>query len=156
MGIWSLLTVPVQQLVLAILAYRSLPIILQIALVVCPTLVLLAYLWLLVRQPKVGLILLPVGLLVGAYLIYLYPRANPKPQECVISGKYEASAKWTGLSGWERYWMEYHVPKEWRPADAIIRVRVCERDLYIVMKQGWVYVKGEGIKAKAIEPLTGR
>lgn len=121
--------------------------------------VLLGLIWLTSKQPKAGLILsgvilasaLGVGI-VGTKRVAPCP-ACPSP----FKGHTEVSSKWLPKQGtWNRYWMDRHIPKEWKPYQALVRVRVGEKDLYMVFGAGRVLVLGEDLNVKAVEPLTGQ
>lgn len=153
---FDLLGVPslLQQLGLAYLGYKSLPLLIQLALIVCPTLVVLASMWMAVRKPLVAAILLPAFLGIGVWIWWIYPvKVPPAP---LFKGTRSVSAGWAAREGWwGAYWTDRAIPNAWKPYEALIRIRIGKDDLYIVMKGGKILATGP-YDIRAMEPLAGK
>lgn len=149
--LFGLLPSIVGQLGLAYLGYKSLPLLIQLALIVCPTLLLLVAMWMTVRKPLAAAILLPIFAGVGFWVWWVYPRPVQPPPTKVQS----VSAAWaTRENWWDAYWTDRHLPKGWKPYEALIRVRIGKENLYVVFKGGRVFVTGP-FEIRAVEPLAG-
>lgn len=120
--------------------------------------VVLGLIWLTSRQPRAGLVLavMVLGAVVTAGVMSTRPAKAVKACPVPYRGHNEVSAKWMSPQGvWGRYWTDRHIPKEWKPYQALVRVRVGDNDLYMVFGAGRVLVVGEDLNVKAVEPLTG-
>ena len=124
----------------------------QAILAISALLIILGFIWLVSKQPHAGLGLVGILLVAAIYFSrsYIAQKPCPKPAEPPIG---EVSASWTHPSGWDRWWMDRSLPREWKPYNSLIRVRTGPGDLFIVFKGPLTYVKGPGVKA--IEPVTG-
>ena len=123
----------------------------QALLIVSILATLLGLMWLIARQPRAGLAFVGILVAVSLFVTLSYRKPCPKPPT-PFSGSPKVSSGWKVISKWDRYWADRHIPKAWKPYEALVRVRVGAHDLYIVFRQGQVYVLGEGLDVRVVEP----
>lgn len=142
------------QLGAAIIWWKTTGIILQIVTLVGVFAVILGFLWCLIRVPIPTLLLFGILVLGLVYVDRRHPNlvVRESPQ---IGGEYEVSSRWLER-GYGTYWTDRKLPKEWKPYEALIRIRIGREDMFIVLKEGRVYVLGINIHVKSVEPITGK
>ena len=135
-------------------AIQALSIIHQILLLVAGVLVVLGFFWLTAKQPRAALVILGVGIVTWGVFAW---SARPVAKSCPPPSTdiHSVSASWGVAGRWDRFWMDRHVPKAWKPYEAIARVRIGKDDLLVVHKGGRVLVIGP-FDVRAVEPLSGR
>ena len=143
------------QLGAAAIWWKTAGLILQIVTLVGVFSVILGVLWSLVRSSVPTLIFLGLLMVLLIYVDLRHPTLVPK-SESPPKGEWEVSARWRPAGSIGRYWVDRKIPKEWKPYEALIRIRIGKEDLFIVMKEGRVYVLGINLQVKTVEPLTGR
>lgn len=137
----------------ALVWWKTAGLILQIVVLVGVFCVILGAFWTLVRAPLATLGLLGILMVLVVYVDLRHPTLIQK--EVQTKGEYEVSTRWQ-TKGIGRYWIDRKLPKEWKPYEALIRIRIGREDMFIVLKEGRVYVLGINIPVKNVEPISGR
>ena len=124
----------------------------QAILAISALLITLGLIWLVSKQPHAGLGMIGLLLIGAIYFSRNHTTSTPCPPQ-VTPPISDVSSSWTHPSGWNRWWIDRNLPPEWKPYNALIRVRRGSDDIFIAFRGPRVYVKGAGVKA--VEPLTG-
>ena len=132
---------------------KALGLLYQILLLLSAVAVTLGFFWLVAKQPHAALVVMVLAM--GSVAYYQYTTRPVLTCPAPFSGRTEVSSKWTTPNRWDRYWMVQKLPPEWRTFEALIRIRIGTKDLFIVHRGGEVYVLGLDLPVKAVEPVTG-